>query len=286
MAIVTMLREHTNLSMGILSRGYLSKTKGPAVVSDGKKLLLDPVEAGDEPYLMGQNLPGVPVFIGKDRVKTGLMASREWKCQVVILDDGFQYLKLARDLDIITIDATRPFGYGHVLPGGYLREPLSTLKYADLILLTRVDQCECLDSIRDRLSKLAPSVPVFESVHKPVCLYIQDGHQETRLDIIKGKKILAVCGIANPASFFKTLQDLGPSELEILSFPDHHSYPPDSTEKIKNSAERLKADMIVTTEKDRLKLSSISGYPVMVLKVKLELINTPPDELLKFISFV
>ena len=96
--------------------------------------------------------------------QTGLTALRRWNCQVVILDDGFQYLKLARDIDIVTVDATRPFGLGHVLPRGYLREPLSALNRADLILLTRVDQCENLDSVRDRLNQIAPSVPIFESV--------------------------------------------------------------------------------------------------------------------------
>lgn len=283
MAIATKLRDYTNLSIGVLSRGYLSKTKGPAVVSDGEKLLLDPIEAGDEPYLMGMNLSKIPIFIGKNRVETGLMALREWKCKIIILDDGFQYLRLARDIDIITIDATRPFGYEHVLPRGYLREPLSTLKCADLILLTRVDQCENLDSIRGRLSKLAPSVPVFESIHKPVCICPQDSNEEMGLDIINGKKVLAVCGIANPTSFLKTLQALNPYKLEIISFPDHYSYPLDSIEKIKKSAKNLEADMIVTTEKDGLKLSSISDYPVLVLKVRLELVNPSLSKLLEFI---
>lgn len=282
-ALATMLRDYTNLKIGILSRGYLSKIKGPAVVSDGKNLLLNSIEAGDEPYLMGKNLPNIPVFIGKNKIKTGLIASRKWGCQLLILDDGFQYLKLARNLDIITIDATRPFGYDRILPRGYLREPLSTLKHAGLILLTRVDQCENMDYVRNRLSKVAPSVPIFESIHKPVSFYHLHSRQEFDLNAIKDKKILAVCGIANPESFLKILQTLNPYKLEIISFPDHFSYPPDSIEKIKNSAERLNADIIVTTEKDSLKLNSISSYPVMVLKVRLEFINISPENLLEAI---
>jgi tetraacyldisaccharide 4'-kinase len=282
-AITTMLRNYKNLRIGILSRGYLSKVKGPAVVSDGENLLLDTIEAGDEPHLISRNLHGVPVFIGKDRFETGLIASNKYHCQVVILDDGFQYLRLARDMDIITIDATQPFGYEHILPRGYLREPVSTLKCADLIILTRTDQCENLDSVREKLSRMATSVPVFESIHKPGYLYTLEKYEKVGLDTINGKKILAVCGIANPRSFLKTLQSLNPAEMNTISFPDHYSYPADSIKNIKQVAERLKADMIITTEKDAPKLIAISEYPVLFLKIELELVNSSAEKLVELI---
>lgn len=272
-AIAKMLKEQADLDIAVLSRGYRSKARGPAVVSDGENALLDPIEAGDEPYLLGRSLPGVPVLVGRDRVQTGLMAIRKWDCRVVILDDGFQHLKLAHDVDIITIDATRPFGLGHILPRGYLREPLSALNRADLILLTRVDQCERLDFVRDKLARTAPSVPIFESIYEPCFLRSLNTHQDMGLDTIRGRNILAVCGIANPLSFVETLQLLGPARVHLLSFPDHHTYPPVSIEKIKRRAAELDVDIIVTTEKDAPKLGSIVDQPVLSLAVELKLVG-------------
>ena len=283
-AIARLLKDRADLNMAVLSRGYRSGTRCPAVVSDGVDVLLSPVEAGDEPYLLSQSLPGVPVLIGKDRVQTGLIAINKWNCQAVILDDGFQYLKLARDVDIVAVDASRPFGLGHIIPRGYLREPLSTLRRADLILLTRTDQCERLDSVRDRLAQIAPSVPVFESVHKPISLYSSDTDREIGLDAIKDKKILAVCGIANPLSFVGTLRSLGPAEVDLLSFPDHHAYPPSSIEMIRQRAAELNVDLIVATEKDAPKLSRIVDSPVLSLIVELELVGAAAERFAEFIG--
>jgi len=282
-AIANMLKSNTGLSIGVLSRGYLSMIKGPAVVSDGENILLEPLEAGDEPYLLAQNLCGIPVFIGKDRFRTGSMAFNKWKCQILILDDGFQYLKLSRDMDIITIDATRPFGYEHILPRGYLREPISNLKQAGAIILTRVDQCKNLEYLRARLSDLAPLVPILESIHKPLYLCTSDKRDNIGLGAINNKKILGVCGIANPDSFSKILQSLNPMELYVITFPDHHLYTPEDIEKIKEMAKASKADMIVTTEKDIPKLIHISEYPVLFLKIALEFVDISAQELVEII---
>lgn len=283
-AIARMLKERSDLRMAILSRGYHSKTRSPAVVSDGERILLDSAEAGDEPYLLSQSLPGIPVLIGKDRVETGSMAVHRWDSQTVILDDGFQYLKLARDVDIVTVDATRPFGLEHALPRGYLREPLSVLNRADLILLTRVDQCSNLDFVRDRLTQIAPSVPVCESIHKPRSLRSLDTGQEMGLDAIKDKRVLAVCGIANPLSFAETLRSLEAEEVELLSFPDHHEYPPSSIEIIQQQAKDLGIEMIITTEKDAMKLRLIAGYSMLSLTMDLELVGAMADEFVDVVS--
>ena len=279
-AIARMLKECMNPGLAVLSRGYRSTSRRPAVVSDGENILLSAVEAGEEPYLLGRSLSGVPVLIGRDRVQTGLMAIREWKCQVVILDDGFQYLRLARDIDIVTIDATRPFGLGHILPRGYLREPLSALNHADLILLTRVDQCKHPDLVRDRLAKVAPSVPVFESIYEPYSLRSLGTDQEVKLDTIRGRNVLAVCGIANPSSFVETLRSLEPARVALLSFPDHHAYPPSSIEMIRRRSVEQDVEIIVTTEKDAPKLSAIVDHagarcsvPVLILTVELKLVG-------------
>jgi tetraacyldisaccharide 4'-kinase len=283
MAVVKMLEEHTDLNMAVLSRGYRSKIRRSAVVSDGDNILLTADEAGDEPHLLGRSLPSVPVLIGKDRYETGLKAIREWNCKAIILDDGFQYLRLARDIDIITIDATRPFGLDHLLPRGYLREPLSNLRHADIILLTRVDQCENLGLVRGRLAEVAPSVPVFESIYEPRSLRYLDTDQDMGLDAIRGKNVLAVCGIANPASFADTLCSLGTGKVELLSFPDHHRYPLSSNKRIRLKAEESDADVIVTTEKDAPKLKHIGDYPVLSLTVELKLVETQEERFVELL---
>jgi len=282
-AIARMLRDKGALSVAILSRGYRSKAPSPAVVSDGENILLDAVNAGDEPYLLSHSLPGVPVLIGRDRIQTGLMAIQKWGCQVAILDDGFQYLRLARDVDIIAVDAARPFGFNHVLPRGYLREPLSVLKRADLILLTRVDQCENISFLREKLSRIAPSVPIFESVHSPRSLRSFATEEESDVGIIKDKNVLAVCGIANPESFAETLRSLDPAKVELLAFPDHHEYPPASIQAIRQRFAGSSMDFIVTTEKDAQKLRSIAELPVLVLAVDLKLSDSAAGSFMELI---
>lgn len=273
MAIAKMLQETTNFKIAVLSRGYRSKIRGNTIVSDGGNILHDQSEVGDEPYLIAKKLSDVPIIIGKDRFKSGLMAIEKFNAQVIILDDGFQYLKLERDINILIIDSTQPFGYGYVLPRGYLREPLSAIKRADIILLTRVDQCSDLGSIYHNLNIIAPSVPIFESIHCPTSLYIVNENQNLQLDNIKGKNILAVCGIANPLSFYNTLRSLHPSNVTLLRFPDHHEYTKDNIKIIRQKMHETKSDYIVTTEKDSMKLNVIQDIPVLVLNIELKLIG-------------
>jgi tetraacyldisaccharide 4'-kinase len=283
-AITRLLNRHTDLKIAIASRGYKSRSKGVAIVSDDKGILLDSDKAGDEPYLLGRNLTGIPVIIGKDRYKSGLIAIDKWGTDVLILDDGFQYLKLKRDVDIITMDSTKPFGLDYLLPRGYLRESLSTLKNADAIILTKVDQCENLDYIYKRLDKISPKVPIFESIHAPSSLIKTDTSENVSFDKYKGCNILAVSGIANPKSFAKTLDFLNPSRLEIMAFPDHHDYSQKDIENIEQSAIKTKADIIIITEKDAPKLIGIKAFPVLTLAIELKLLGSADTDLLRLIT--
>ena len=278
MLVADVIRQQMGLSVAILSRGYGGEARGPAVVSDGRNILMDPKAAGDEPYLLGRNLEGVPILIGKDRLETGLLAIRRWNCRVAVLDDGFQYLRLGRDVNIVVVDATKPFGLGHLLPRGYLREPVSALAYADLIILTRTDQCDDIVSVRHRLFEIAPSVPVFESVHDPDTLSLLGTDRELELDFLRGKKVLAVCGIANPVSFARTLESLEASDVNLLAFPDHYEFPPVSIRLIKRKLAEAEADVVVTTEKDAVKLEGILDLPVLSLSVKLRLVGPEAEQ--------
>lgn len=283
-AIAKLLKKHTGLKIAIASRGYKSKAKGISVVSDGENMLLSPNEAGDEPYMIGQKLVGVPVIIGKDRYKSGLMAINLWETQVLILDDGFQYLRLKRDVDLITMDSTKVNELNYLLPRGYLREPLSAIKNASAIVLTRVDQCDNLNNIYEILKKTVDELPIFESVYEPVSLIEMKKSQFVSFEEVKGSKILAVSGIANPKSFIKTLDFLSPSQIEVISFPDHHNYSQKDIENIEKMAIKSKSDVIITTEKDAPKLTRISAVPALILTIELKLLGSGENDLLNLIS--
>lgn len=286
-SIAKMLRESANLKIAILLRGYKSKIHGNTIVSDGNNILHDQSEVGDEPYLIAKKLSDIPVIIGKDRIKSGLMAVKNFNTQVVILDDGFQYLKLNRDVNILIVDSTQPYGYGYILPRGYLREPLYAVERADIILLTKVDQCNDLNSLYKKLRMIAPSVPIFESIHRPTSLYAMNENENLPLDNIKGKNILAVCGIANPLSFYNTLKSLYPSNITLMKFPDHHEYTIRDINMIRQKMQETKSDYIVITEKDSMKLNVIRDLPVLVLKIELELVGSGTEFtslIMKYIS--
>ncbi|MBM3240950.1 tetraacyldisaccharide 4'-kinase [Candidatus Poribacteria bacterium] len=284
------LLQHTQKRVAVISRGYRSTLRGKfAIVSDGEKILLSPEESGDEAYLLARSLKipqpplqrgdkGVPILIGKERFEAGLEAIRRWKADVILLDDGFQYWKLAKDLEVVTVDATQPFGTNRILPSGTLREPKSALRRADIILLTRVDQTSNLNSVYAQIRKYATRQPIIESVHVPYSLRRVGSTEILRLDILERKNVLAVCGIGNPDSFINTLRSLKTAEITLLDFPDHHEYTLTDIKLIWGKAEAGGVDFIITTEKDEQKLLAFDAFPtcpdkdgIFVLSVKLNL---------------
>ena len=240
----------------ILLRGYHRQEKTPAthVVSDGREILASVETSGDEAIMIARELPSVPVLIGKDRYEAGSHALRELKPDILILDDGFQHRKLERDLDIVTVDATQPFGTKKMLPGGTLREPVSAFRRADLIMLTRVDVVESADRIRKDIVALAGDTPIVESRHEPTRLYRLGEGGEIDFGVLKGKSLLAVCGIGNPRAFAETLRRYKAESVKLLPFPDHYHYSRADVAKIQTEAKRAGADYIITTRKDELRL--------------------------------
>ena len=237
------------MRVAVISRGYRSKNREEyAYVSDGEKLLLSPEEAGDEAHLLARALPGVFVIIGRNRFLAGFEAVKRWRVDVIVLDDGFQHRQLARDLDIVTVDASLPYGTNRLLPSGTLREPKSSLKRADLILLTRVDQTGDVERIHAQLKKYAPEVPIVESIHAPRSLRQIGSQSVLDLSFLVNKNVLAVCGIAHPESFLYTLQSLNVKSVALLDFFDHNDYTCEDFKLMCQAA--LKADLVVTTEKD------------------------------------
>ena len=266
----------------ILLRGYHREEKTPAtyVVSDGREILASVETSGDEALMIARELPSVPVLIGKDRYETGCHALQRLKCDVLILDDGFQHRKLARDLDIVTVDATQPFGTKKLLPAGTLREPISALRRADLIMLTRVDMAESADEIREDIATLAGDTPIMESRHEPTRLYRLGIGEDIDFGVLKGKKLFAVCGIGNPGAFAETLRRYEPQKVDLLPFPDHHQYSRTDFVRIQREAKQTGADFIATTRKDELKLApfctnegdnatALDYPPILILAIEL-----------------
>ncbi|HEA47231.1 MAG TPA: tetraacyldisaccharide 4'-kinase [bacterium] len=257
--------------VAILSRGYKSQVAGRrsqvAAVSDGKEILLSAREAGDEPYLLAQNLSGVPIIVGKDRIKSGDYSLANFDTEAFILDDGFQYQRLERNLDILLINSLNPFGNGHLLPRGTLREPLRSLKRADLFILTRTDQAGNLAGLRERIRSINLVAPILESIHAPC--YLEDLKSKRRLDLefIENKEILALSSIAHPESFEKTLKDLRAIIMKRLRYSDHYLY---TKEDLKEITSKARGCLIITTQKDGVRLEPLlENESILALRIEL-----------------
>lgn len=247
--------------VAILSRGYGRKGKGIGIVSDGQQLLLGPEEAGDEPYMLARRLKNIPVFVGADRYEAGRYALQRFPLDVIILDDGFQHIRLKRDLDILLVDGEKGFGNAHLLPRGPLREPLSGMKRADIFLITKAssDTGRIADSIIDK----QPEAAVFKSSYRPESIISLIDGAKTGLDAISGRKVMALSAIANPSSFITLLSSLDCTLVSEVSFPDHYSYAAKDMEGVEEKAKAAGAEFIVTTEKDAVKIERFKDKMVM-----------------------
>ncbi len=212
---------------------------------------------GDEPAVLAESCPGIQVVVNPDRVSGAAEAVGRFGAKVLIMDDGFQHRRLGRDLDIVAIDGTSPFGYGKLLPAGLLREPVAALKRAAAVVITRCDQITDAELIQleDKLKKINPEMAIARSMHAPVCAkYIED--REINLEELKGKKIFTFCGIGNPGAFFNTLVGLGAELVGSKVFDDHYHYTDDCLADIYERARSLDAELILTTQKDWVSISS------------------------------
>jgi tetraacyldisaccharide 4'-kinase len=273
--LIAKLLQDQGFKVAILSRGYKGHRRGGVqVVSDGKKILLDPWQAGDEPYLLAQNLKNIPVLVGKNRYQTGYYAWEKFGIDVVILDDGYQHMALVRDLNILLLDASYPFANHKVLPRGLLREPITSLRRAHALLLTRVHNTPN-PYIFYYYRKLGLSAPIFQSQHHAQKLINSLTGEEKGVEYLQGKKVLAFCGIALPKSFQELIQELGGNLVDFMVFKDHHRYRRTQLQRIRETAQALSADLVLTTEKDSVRLIPYQplAFPVWYLKINIELIK-------------
>jgi len=275
--VAKLLKKHGR-KPAILSRGYKGSAVTPInVVSDTVNILLDAKEAGDEPRLLAEKLPGIPVITGKKRYTTGRFAIDSLEADVLILDDGFQHLALKRDLDIVLFNARNIFGNGRVLPGGELREPLAALKRADAFIIIGINELlegnakKCIS----HLKTLYPEKPIFNGVYRPeaMLLRIFNGKTDTVSHTEAGKiPLYGFCGIANPESFKSLLEITGMKLTGFQAFDDHHVYSTGNIRSLLRNAKESGAHGLVTTEKDLVKLRSIFPQATLLLVVPVHLL--------------
>jgi tetraacyldisaccharide 4'-kinase len=270
--------------VAILSRGYRRKEEPwwkrmftqvfepPLVVADGKRVLLDSEVGGDEPYMLASNLPGVVVVVDRNRVKAGRWAIRRYGCDTLILDDGFQYQHLKHSLEVVLVDKTNPFGNGHMLPRGVLREPARHIARADVIFLTKSDgdSADVIAQIR-RFNKKAE---IIECRHAPRRLTNVWSREELPLEWLKGKTLTTLSAIAVPAGFENSLRHLGASVIWCGRYADHHRYAASEIIDALNKTADRGAEALITTEKDAVRFPRLESTPVpcYYLRVDIEII--------------
>ena len=246
----------------VVSRGYGGNYRQDVVRVDtsGGAVSITAVEYGDEPCLLARRNPGLPVYVARKRA-LGVQAAERDGVQLILLDDGFQHLGVKRDLDIVLLDSRRPFGNGRLLPAGSLREPLSALQRADLVVLTR--------SGPETANPLHYDVPVIRSAHQAENrLTALNGEVVLEADY-RGKRCLAFAGIARPDEFFESLQAFGFSCVDEISLADHQEYNQDILNRLLEACNNY--DLLITTEKDAVKLSA-EDFPKPCYQVGVEMV--------------
>jgi tetraacyldisaccharide 4'-kinase len=249
------------LQVTLLSRGYGASSSG--------------VGRNDEALVLEENLPDVPHLQGADRATLALTAVEELESEILVLDDGFQHRQLHRDLDIVLIDATCPWGHGYLLPRGLLREPIGALKRADMVILTRCDLVppDAVKAIRETVGRIKPELPIAESTHRPAS-WCNAAQATKPLEALQGWPIAGFCGLGNPDAFRQTLVNLGLNVIDWRTYPDHHAYSRDDIEALRTWARQLPAGTaVVTTQKDlvKIRLSEIGDKKLWALQIQLQL---------------
>lgn len=268
--------------VGILSRGFKRKSQAKRIiVSDGQHLLSSSFECGDEPYMMAQALPSCVVIVGADRAANALIAINKFNCTALILDDGFQHFKVKRNFDVALIDYNDDLENDHLLPAGRLREPLSGLVRADWVVITKVPDApdqDQLERIHAVVARQSPHAKVTSCRIKASALQAYGSDVQMPADALEGTKVFAFCGLAKPGLFFDSLRELGAEVTGTRAFPDHHWFTPREVDDLRAAMEETGAEMLVTTEKDSVRLipELVQNAAVAVVKQKVEWLGLVP----------
>ncbi|WP_457553717.1 tetraacyldisaccharide 4'-kinase [Desulfobacula sp.] len=274
----------------VVSRGYKGQYKAStAIVSNGDKIFLDAIDSGDEPYMMAKRKI-FPVVIGKDRFKAGMKAIKSFDPDVIVLDDGFQHLKLKRDIDLLLLDYSNPFGNKRFLPAGRLRESAQTSgQRTDALIFTRspvMDEPEA--SIDKAVAQYYSDCPGFKTFHRLFVFQHIAGRTNVKNTLttvkgLKGKKAVLFSGIAKNAYFYSSMKKLGVNIMDHLEFKDHYEYKESDILRVQRSAKKACADIVLTTEKDWAKLDQNSKWDLDIIVIGIQIEFEHPQ---KFESFL
>jgi tetraacyldisaccharide 4'-kinase len=258
----------------VISRGYGRRSRGVQIVADSAAIRLEPEDAGDEPFLLARRLPGVPVVVGASRYEAARLALDRFAVTAIVLDDGFQHRTLRKDLEVVMVRARSPWGNGRTLPGGPLREPLTALSRADLVVAAGAEPGpEDIRAVAAAVERYAPGRPVLAARYAPVECWHATRTAPVPLAELRGVRLVAFAGIASPATFLATLDELGVAVQAPLAFADHHWYSDRDLARLE--ARAAGTDGLVTTEKDwaRLRGHRPLRAPLYVVRVTLELLS-------------
>ncbi len=275
--IANYINSNFHKNTAVISRGYGGQlsNKNTNIISNGKKIFYDSIQAGDEPFWMAKNSQNTAVITGKNRVKSGQYAIDNFKSEILLLDDGFQHLKLERDLDIILIDCEKVFGNGFLLPAGPLREPLSKIKRADKIIIVNKKPYDSLSE--KQCEEVSQKIQQKYKKNPIICKLYPDKIYDLKTNkIVSPVKSVAFAGIGQPEFFFNSLENQNIELLEEIVFHDHYLYTKLDIENILKKATEKKADSIITTEKDAVKLMQFldeinTDIKICALKLSIEL---------------
>lgn len=245
--------QRLGIKVVVVTRGYKSQSN-EVLISDERHICLSPLAAGDEGYLLAEHLPGIPVLKGKNRYQIIKFAWKHFRPEVAILDDAFQHYALKRDLDIVLLDAERPFGNGYLLPRGTLREPISALNRAQAVVLTKIKDESRAGELKQYLTHHFPHLKIFTSKRKIETFLKLSPSPSTSQHPLATNRYFVFCGLAQPADFFHTCCELRLETVDFLPFPDHYIYRQKDIDLLLKKAKEKKADAFMTTEKDAVKL--------------------------------
>jgi tetraacyldisaccharide 4'-kinase len=259
--------QHEKIFCAILTRGYKA-TKDRRIKTQDRS---------DEPAILSEMCPKAKLIVNPDRIAGAKEAVNRFGARLLIMDDGFQHRRLARDIDIVTIDATQPFGYGRLFPAGLLREPVNSIKRADAVVITRSNQASDseLKKIEAKVQKIKSDMIIARAVHSPVIARTTDD-KEISIELLKDKKIFAFCGIGNPDAFINTMGEFGAKTVGSKIYDDHYHYADKDIADICTEAANIKADLILTTQKDfsRLSIEKLRpDIPFAYLAIELKLVS-------------
>jgi len=271
--------------VAVISRGYkgeLEKTGG--IVSNGKTVLMGPEKAGDEPFMLAGRLRNIPVIVGKNRFEAGMQAVKKFNPDVIVLDDAFQHLKLKREINLMLLDAKRPFGNSHLLPRGILREPLTSLSRSDAFILTRSD-CESEIEVKKTLAELKGFIqgkPTFNTSHVPYVYIVEKGKHVPFKSIsrnsflydfnfLRDRRVFAFAGIARNYDFLHTVKSFKCDITKFLGFKDHHKYSDGDLAKILCLAIEANVEFLITTEKDYARIADRTIWPIDLFVIGIEI---------------